>query len=132
MQLVKQDGICPTGWHVPSDAEWIELVNYVVSQGYPNSWNDPNGAGNALKSCRQVDSPLVGECDTSDHPLWDLHSTHRGFDEFGIGEVVDDTADKGIIFIVCTVTIVVSALLWAFVKKPRDVFTENPVLTEEE
>ena len=24
-------GICPTGWHVPSDAEWIELMNYVAS-----------------------------------------------------------------------------------------------------
>ena len=25
-------GVCPTGWHVPSDAEWTELVNYVSSQ----------------------------------------------------------------------------------------------------
>lgn len=22
-------GVCPTGWHVPSDAEWIQLKNYV-------------------------------------------------------------------------------------------------------
>ena len=22
-------GICPTGWHVPSDAEWAQLINYV-------------------------------------------------------------------------------------------------------
>jgi uncharacterized protein (TIGR02145 family) len=76
-------GICPTGWHVPSDAEWTELVNYVVDQGYPNSWGDPNGAGNALKSCMQVDSPLGGDCDTSEHPRWNSHSTHYGFDEFG-------------------------------------------------
>jgi uncharacterized protein (TIGR02145 family)/uncharacterized repeat protein (TIGR02543 family) len=76
-------GICPTGWHVPSDAEWTELVNYVVDQGYPNSSGDPNGAGNALKSCRQVGSPLGGDCDTSEHPRWNSHSTHYGFDEFG-------------------------------------------------
>ena len=24
-------GICPSGWHVPSDAEWIQLMNYVGS-----------------------------------------------------------------------------------------------------
>ena len=25
-------GICPSGWHVPSDAEWAQLTNYVGSQ----------------------------------------------------------------------------------------------------
>ena len=25
-------GICPTGWHVPSDEEWKQLTNYVSSQ----------------------------------------------------------------------------------------------------
>ena len=25
-------GICPTGWHVPSDAEWTQLTDYVSSQ----------------------------------------------------------------------------------------------------
>lgn len=75
-------GICPTGWHVPSDAEWTELVDYVVAQGYPNS-NVVNGAGNALKSCRQVSSPLGGDCATSEHPRWNSHSTHYGTDEFG-------------------------------------------------
>ena len=75
-------GLCPTGWHVPSDAEWFELVNYVVEQGFPNSYVI-NGAGNALKSCRQVSSPLGGDCATSEHPRWDSHSTFYGTDEFG-------------------------------------------------
>jgi uncharacterized protein (TIGR02145 family) len=74
---------CPPGWHLPSDAEWTQLTNYVVTQGYPNNWNDPNGTGNALKSCRQVNSPLGGDCNTAVHPRWDSHSTHHGFDEFG-------------------------------------------------
>ena len=26
-------GICPTGWHVPSGAEWTQLTDYVSSQG---------------------------------------------------------------------------------------------------
>ena len=25
-------GLCPTGWHVPSDAEWTQLTNYVEGQ----------------------------------------------------------------------------------------------------
>lgn len=73
--------LCPTGWHVPTDSEWTQLVDYVVAQGFPNS-DIINGAGNALKSCRQVSSPLGGGCNTSVHPRWNSHSTHYGFDEF--------------------------------------------------
>ena len=68
---------------MPSDAEWTQLVDYVVAQGFPNQWTNPNGAGNALKSCRQVNSPLGGDCNTSIHPRWDEDVTHHGFDEFG-------------------------------------------------
>ena len=75
-------GLCPAGWSVPSDADWTALVNYVVSEGFPNS-DVPNGAANALKSCRQVGHPGGGDCDTSEHPRWDSHGTHYGFDEFG-------------------------------------------------
>ncbi len=75
-------GLCPVGWSVPSDDDWTQLVDYFIGQGFPNDWTNPNGAGNALKSCRQVDSPLDG-CNTSEHPRWDSHGTHYGFDEFG-------------------------------------------------
>ncbi len=27
-------GICPTGWHVPSSAEWTQLVDYLASEGF--------------------------------------------------------------------------------------------------
>jgi uncharacterized protein (TIGR02145 family) len=76
-------GICPTGWHVPSRTEWEDLVNFVVDQGYPNGWSNPNGAGNALKSCRQASSPLGGYCATLEHPRWNSHSTNYGTDQFG-------------------------------------------------
>ena len=37
-------GVCPTGWHVPSEAEWIQLKEYVSSQtGYTAGEN--NGTG---------------------------------------------------------------------------------------
>ncbi len=74
-------GLCPEGWRAPSDDEWTELLTYIESQGFPNS-NVTDGAGNALKSCRQVGSPIGGDCDTSEHPRWDFHNTHYGFNEF--------------------------------------------------
>ncbi len=75
-------GICPTGWHLPSNSEWNVLVNNVVEQGYPNASDNPNGAGSALKSCRQVLSPLGGDCATSEHPYW-IWANNFGTDEFG-------------------------------------------------
>ena len=27
-------GVCPTGWHLPSDAEWTEMENYLITNGY--------------------------------------------------------------------------------------------------
>ena len=76
-------GLCPEGWSVPSDDDWTQLVDYVVDQKYPNESDNPDGAGNALKSCRQVDSPEGDDCNTPEHPRWDSDDTHHGFDEFG-------------------------------------------------
>lgn len=73
-------GICPTGWHVPSDGEWTQLTNYLISTYVDiNSGN----VGNKLKSCRQISSPLGGECATSDHPRWTNHATQFGTNDFG-------------------------------------------------
>jgi len=68
------NGLCPTGWHVPSRDEWDQLVSYVNS-GYPT--------GQVLKSCRQVNSPLGGDCSTQWIPRWDEHETCYGTDVFG-------------------------------------------------
>ena len=27
-------GVCPTGWHIPTDAEWTTLTNYLTANGY--------------------------------------------------------------------------------------------------
>jgi uncharacterized protein (TIGR02145 family) len=27
-------GLCPSGWHVPTDGEWTELENYITAQGF--------------------------------------------------------------------------------------------------
>ena len=41
-------GVCPTGWHVPSDAEWTLLTNYVKSQSHYWCGNDSNHIAKAL------------------------------------------------------------------------------------
>jgi len=77
-------GLCPEGWRVPTENDWVKLVDYLVSQGFPNDdSDDPIGAGNVLKSCLQVDSPFGVGCETIYHPRWDSDDTHHGFNEFG-------------------------------------------------
>ena len=41
-------GICPTGWHVPSDAEWTQLTDYVSSQSQYVCGNDNRYIAKAL------------------------------------------------------------------------------------
>ena len=40
-------GVCPTGWHVPSYAEWNQLTNYVGGKGV---YLCSNGSGNVAKA----------------------------------------------------------------------------------
>jgi uncharacterized protein (TIGR02145 family) len=76
---VDPNGLCPTGWHVPTDDEWTALTDYIGGTSSPH--------GNELKSCRQVNSPLGGNCNTTEHPRWEEDDwsgyNHHGFDEFG-------------------------------------------------
>ena len=41
-------GICPLGWHVPSDAEWTQLTNYVSSQSQYVCGNNSSSIAKAL------------------------------------------------------------------------------------
>lgn len=74
--------ICPEGWHVPDKEEWAQLLNFLKDEFNIENEDQTDAAGNALKSCRQVDSPFQG-CNTSAHPRWESHDTHHGFDKFG-------------------------------------------------
>lgn len=69
------NGLCPAGWHVPSHFEWIILTDFIGGTVSPH--------GNELKSCKQVNSPLGGACNTVDHPRWNEHDTHYGSDDYG-------------------------------------------------
>jgi uncharacterized protein (TIGR02145 family) len=72
---VDSRGLCPTGWHVPTADEWYLLIGYIGGGGF----------GNKLKSCRQVNSPLGGYCNTNVHPRWDEDAFlgNYGTDDYG-------------------------------------------------
>ncbi|PKP47137.1 MAG: hypothetical protein CVT92_17170 [Bacteroidetes bacterium HGW-Bacteroidetes-1] len=72
---VDDNELCPSGWHVPTNDEWTILTDYIGGIDSPH--------GNELKSCRQVNSPLVGGCNTSEHPRWNSSNSAWGTDDYG-------------------------------------------------
>lgn len=85
-------GLCPEGWHVASDDDWTQLTNYLINN---YDWIEHGNAANVLKSCRQVNSPLGGECETDLHPRWNAHGTHYGTDEFGFAGLPGGSRQTG-------------------------------------
>ena len=45
-------GVCPVGWHVPSNAEWTQLTNYVSSQSRYRCGGSSTSIAKALASAR--------------------------------------------------------------------------------
>ena len=63
-------GICPAGWHLPSNAEWTQMENYVSSQSEYTCGGDSSYIAKALASTEYWNS-YSGECypgDQSQHP----------------------------------------------------------------
>jgi len=72
--------LCPTGWWVPSNEEWTEMTGYLL-ENIENTTSE--NISHVLKSCRQENSPLGGDCNTNEHPRWDAHDVHFGTNETG-------------------------------------------------
>ncbi|MDI6401244.1 FISUMP domain-containing protein [Balneolaceae bacterium ANBcel3] len=76
-------GVCPEGWKVPEDKDWEVLEQFIVTNGYSEDFEGAETqVGKALKSCRQMFSPLGEECAVSEHPRWAV-SHEYGEDLFG-------------------------------------------------
>ena len=60
-------GICPNGWHVPSDAEWTQLENYLSSQSQYVCGNNNTYIAKALASSMGWDSS-TGVCAVGNNP----------------------------------------------------------------
>lgn len=69
---VETGNLCPTGWRVPTDAEWSTLINYIdPNADGGNNW--PNTAGGKMKSTRTTPDA---------HPRWESPNT-GATDEYG-------------------------------------------------
>lgn len=69
---VNTNKLCPNGWKVPNNNDWLILMNFLASN-----------QGNKLKSCRQVNSPLGGNCNVTALPRWDSHNSQFGTNDVG-------------------------------------------------
>lgn len=83
-------GICPPGWHVPSEAEWEQLLLYVSSQSqYVCGSNDAN-IGKALAGTFGWARPEEEEpCSVSCYPL---NNNATGFTALPAGEFTSGAA----------------------------------------
>jgi len=57
-------GVCPAGWHVPSDAEWSSFINYLDPNANGGAWHS-NLAGGKMKATTGWHSPNIGATNES-------------------------------------------------------------------
>jgi uncharacterized protein (TIGR02145 family) len=78
-------GICPPGWHVPTDLEWAQLLNAVEGNSTYTSQPDAEwwgtNAGVKLKSAATYTGSDPG------NGSWQDHATNRGTNATGFGVV---------------------------------------------
>jgi uncharacterized protein (TIGR02145 family) len=62
--------LCPTGWHVPSNAEWTTLQNYLIANGYNyDGTTTGNKIGKAMaSSVNWATSTFAGSVGNTDYP----------------------------------------------------------------
>jgi len=72
---VNTNKLCPTGWHAPSDAEWVILENYLISHGYnydtttTGDRDSNNGIAKAMASASGWNLyPETGAVGSTDYP----------------------------------------------------------------
>ena len=65
-------GICPAGWHLPNDAEWTQLTNYVISQsqyvcGSESDYNIAKALASIIGWSSSANSCAVGNMPSSNN-----------------------------------------------------------------
>ncbi|MCK4661303.1 MAG: hypothetical protein KAT68_00445 [Bacteroidales bacterium] len=78
---VNTGNLCPTGWHVPTDAEWITLIDYLAANGHSGA------EGTALKATSGWNSGGNG---TDNYGFSALPSGFRNY-----GGYFEDVGDYG-------------------------------------
>ena len=78
-------GVCPNGWHVPSDAEWIQLTDYVSSQSNYVCGEDNINVAKSMTAITGWQSSS-GECFPGDQSVHENNAT--GFSAVPAGDCV--------------------------------------------
>jgi uncharacterized protein (TIGR02145 family) len=86
-------GVCPLGWHLPSDAEWSELSDYLIINGYGYEGSGTDIA-NALAANQYWENSMTEEGETyvsiPGTPGYDLNSNNSsGFFALPSGRRLD-------------------------------------------
>jgi uncharacterized protein (TIGR02145 family) len=67
-------GVCPTGWHLPSDAEWSQMENYLADNGYNYDGTTGGGRDKIAKSLASTSgwtsSSNTGAVGNTDYPTY--------------------------------------------------------------
>ena len=67
-------GVCPTGWHLPSDAEWSQMENYLADNGYNYDGTTGGGRDKIAKSLASTSgwtsSSNTGAVGNTDYPAY--------------------------------------------------------------
>jgi len=93
--------LAPIGWKIPSYNDWIELNDFIKQKTIGI------GVGQALKSCRQVNTYVGEEYNTTIHPRWEENENNIGADLYSFealpggfrgadGDSFDDIGLKGV------------------------------------
>ncbi|MDR1373272.1 MAG: fibrobacter succinogenes major paralogous domain-containing protein [Dysgonamonadaceae bacterium] len=83
----KHQGICPKGWHLPSDYEWTQLVNEIANNNTNNKYGTGSDIGHNIRSQTAVIGTDIADPDgTSNTPA------NNGFNALLVGFVYDGQA----------------------------------------
>jgi len=67
-------GVCPTGWHLPSDAEWTQMENYLADNGYNYDGTTGGGGAKIAKAMSNISGwsaySGVGAVGNTDYPAY--------------------------------------------------------------
>jgi uncharacterized protein (TIGR02145 family) len=71
-------GVCPAGWHLPSEAEWAQMINYLADNGYNYDGTTGGGGAKIAKALASTSGWVMtpdlpdyeGAVGNTDHPAY--------------------------------------------------------------
>jgi uncharacterized protein (TIGR02145 family) len=82
-------GICPPKWHVPTEAEWGDLLDCMETSGTTHSASTASNvwigavAGKNAKAAATCPTGTDAACATDIDPSWQYHASAAGLDKYG-------------------------------------------------